>query len=108
VRAAAERALLPEVQALEQAGYRVSVMIQCGDPTQTIVEVAAREAVDLVAMATHGRAGLRRLVLGSVTEAVLRELTVPVLLVHPCACAVNEQAVAVADADQQPSTTLHG
>ncbi|MGE3171836.1 MAG: universal stress protein [Planctomycetota bacterium] len=45
-----------------------------------IVEHAERHAVDFIAMATHGRSGLRRLLLGSVAESVLRHTTVPMLL----------------------------
>jgi nucleotide-binding universal stress UspA family protein len=83
VRATAECDLLPDIRGLKEAGYVVSILIQSGDPARTIVDVAERQAVDAVAMATHGRTGLRRLVLGSVAEAVLRELTVPLILVRP-------------------------
>ncbi|MBI4391893.1 MAG: universal stress protein, partial [candidate division NC10 bacterium] len=43
---------------------------------------AARDGVDLIAMATHGRGGLSRLLLGSVAEAVIRAAGVPVLLIR--------------------------
>jgi nucleotide-binding universal stress UspA family protein len=39
--------------------------------------------VDLVAMTTHGRSGISRLIFGSVAEQVLRHVSVPVLLVRP-------------------------
>jgi nucleotide-binding universal stress UspA family protein len=100
VRAMAESELLPDIHALKEAGYAVSVLIQSGDPARTIVDVAERQEVDLVAMATHGRTGLRRLVLGSVAEAVLRELTMPLLLVRPVERAVSRRAaVEVAQAE---------
>jgi nucleotide-binding universal stress UspA family protein len=83
VRSEAESELLPDVRALKEAGYAVSVLIRAGEPARTIVDVAEHQAVDVVAMATHSRTGLRRLALGSVTEAVLPELTVPLLLVRP-------------------------
>src|SRR6266576_220142 len=59
--------------------------------TNTIIDVtvlaitqAAREAgADLIVMGTHGRTGLRRLVVGSVTEAVMRLADVPVIAVNP-------------------------
>jgi nucleotide-binding universal stress UspA family protein len=45
---------------------------------------AARDGhADLIVMATHGRTGVRRAVFGSVTGAVLRDGTTPVLVVHP-------------------------
>ena len=99
VRATAESELLPEIHALKEAGYAVSVLIQSGDPARTIVDVAQRQAVDVVAMATHGRTGLRRLVLGSVAETVLRELAVPLVLVRPFEAGMKRQAVEVAPAD---------
>ena len=49
----------------------------------TIVRVAEDEGADIIAMSTHGRGGLRRLVLGSVATNVLQRSTVPVLLVRP-------------------------
>ena len=45
-----------------------------------IVERAAAEGADLIAMGTHGRRGFERLVLGSVAEGVARSATIPVLL----------------------------
>ncbi|HEX5051300.1 MAG TPA: universal stress protein [Planctomycetota bacterium] len=52
------------------------------DIGRAIVEYAAEHGIDYITMATHGRSGLRRLVLGSVTESVLRQSTVP-LVVFP-------------------------
>ena len=46
----------------------------------------------VVASATHGRTGLRRLVLGSVAETVLRELAVPLVLVRPFKAGMNRGA----------------
>jgi nucleotide-binding universal stress UspA family protein len=51
-----------------------------GDPAATIVELATAEAVDLIVMGTHGRTGLRRLLMGSVAEAVIRAAPCPVLI----------------------------
>lgn len=46
-----------------------------------ILEVARTRAADLIVMGTHGRTGLRRVLLGSVAEAVVRHATTPVLVV---------------------------
>lgn len=83
-RAAAEEHLAAARQILEAAGLRhVETAILSGLPGDTIVrEVEARKN-DVVLMGTHGRSGLRRTVLGSVADHVLRHLDeVPVLLVH--------------------------
>jgi nucleotide-binding universal stress UspA family protein len=52
------------------------------DPDRAIVSAATANEADLVAMATHGRGGLGRLLLGSVAEAVVRTAPMPVLLVR--------------------------
>jgi nucleotide-binding universal stress UspA family protein len=54
-----------------------------GDPGSAIVDVAEREGCDLIVMATHGRSGIRRAVLGSVADYVLRHASCPVLLCRP-------------------------
>jgi nucleotide-binding universal stress UspA family protein len=52
------------------------------DPATGIVEYAREHDVDLIAISTHGRTGLRRLALGSVAESVLRKSEIPVLSFH--------------------------
>lgn len=52
-------------------------------PARAILNVAEREKVDLIVMATHGHGGLRRLLLGSVTERVVREAHCAVLVARP-------------------------
>jgi nucleotide-binding universal stress UspA family protein len=54
-----------------------------GDAAREIAEVAWLERIDLIVMATHGRTGLARLVLGSVATRTLQTAGVPVLLVRP-------------------------
>jgi nucleotide-binding universal stress UspA family protein len=58
-------------------------VVEKGNAAAGIAEEARRGDVDLVAMATHGRGGLRRLILGSVAESVVRSSPVPVLLYRP-------------------------
>jgi len=54
-----------------------------GQAPRMILSAAEPEGSDVIAMGTHGRGGLRRLVLGSVSDKVVRAATGPVLLVHP-------------------------
>jgi nucleotide-binding universal stress UspA family protein len=70
-------------QSLREEGYRVHTMVRLGDPVEQIVAAVAQSPYDLLAMATRGRTGLTRLVLGSVAESVLRQVTVPMLLIRP-------------------------
>ena len=53
-----------------------------GPPAEQILREARKWKADLIVMGTHGRRGLRRVVLGSDAEQVVREATVPVMLVR--------------------------
>lgn len=52
-------------------------------PGPAIVDHASANGIDLIALATHGRSGLRRAVSGSVADHVLRESHLPILLIRP-------------------------
>ncbi len=68
---------------LERQGLkRVRWAVWYDEPASAIAEAVARNGVDLIAMATHGRSGLSRLLLGSMAEAVVRSARVPVLLIR--------------------------
>jgi nucleotide-binding universal stress UspA family protein len=54
-----------------------------GDPASGILEIAAQTAGPLVVMSTHGRFGLTRSILGSVTDRVIRSGAIPVVVVRP-------------------------
>ena len=72
---------------------RASSVADTGDPQVTIIDQAFSKKADLIVMGTHGRRGFKRLVLGSVTEAVLRDAPCPVLTVPPHAPAAVSEAV---------------
>ncbi len=59
------------------------VMVWSGDPAPAILRAAVDLNADLIVMATHGRRGMDRLILGSVAERVVRESPKPVLTVKP-------------------------
>jgi nucleotide-binding universal stress UspA family protein len=61
---------------------KVHSRVEEGSPGWRILEAARREAADLIVMGTHGRAGVRRVVLGSVAENVVRLAPCPVLTVR--------------------------
>lgn len=71
-----------ELQALGLSN--VTGRIESGSPGDEIVRIARDEGFELIVMATHGRSGWKRALLGSVAEHVIRNSPgVPVLLVHP-------------------------
>jgi nucleotide-binding universal stress UspA family protein len=80
-------------------GYNVSVVARFGDPAEEIIRFVEHESIDLVVMATHARSGISRLVLGSVAEAVLRHVTVPVMLLRPV-----EQSEPSAEVTAEPAS----
>jgi nucleotide-binding universal stress UspA family protein len=66
---------------------------RAGDASTTIIDEAVTSIADLIVMGTHGRRGFKRLLLGSVTETVLREAPCPVLTVPPHAPAGSTRVV---------------
>ncbi len=66
----------------EGAGLSVETTVREGVPHVEIVEYADEADADVVVMGTHGRSGLDRYLLGSVTERVVRTADVPVLTVR--------------------------
>jgi universal stress protein A len=61
----------------------VRQVTEFGRPSKNIVDAAAREAVDMIVMSTHGRTGIVHLVLDSVAEKVVARAPCPVLVVPP-------------------------
>jgi nucleotide-binding universal stress UspA family protein len=84
---------------LQELGITATISIRCGDPTRELVE--ATEQGDLIVMATHGRGGVMRALLGSVAESVARRSPVPVLLVRAKSDAVPANTEAIARLLQQ-------
>lgn len=78
-----EAELLDQSRSLIDAGFSVQPVVRFGDPAEEIVAYAGNNQIDMIAMATHGRAGISRLLVGSVAERVLRTSPVPVMLVRP-------------------------
>lgn len=74
--------LEPLVGSLKAKGVRAGARVRIGDPATEIVEAAEELKADLIAMTTHGRTGLGRLLFGSVAEAVLRASPTPVFLMR--------------------------
>lgn len=65
------------------ADIETQLEVSGGPTADVILDYAAGQRVDLIAMTTHGRSGLSRLVMGSVAEEIVQRSHVPVLLVRP-------------------------
>ncbi|GGL62198.1 universal stress protein [Halocalculus aciditolerans] len=66
----------------KRAGVTAETAVVEGTPHRVIVDTARDRDADLIVMGTHGRTGLEHVLLGSVTERVVRASAVPVLTVH--------------------------
>lgn len=62
-------------------GVAVTTQVAVGDVDRQILRAAAKEKADLIVIGTHGRRGFERLMLGSVTERIVRSSAVPILTV---------------------------
>ncbi len=68
---------------LSDAGISVETVTVEGTPGDAIVEYATTHEVDFIAISTHGRRNIGRLVFGSVADHVIRNSGIPVLSVRP-------------------------
>ena len=85
VEKAAHERLEQCLTAAEQAEYHATFTTAVGIPAREILQRLEQEPkIDLVVMATHGRGGVARMVLGSVADKVVRGATCPVMTVKEC------------------------
>jgi nucleotide-binding universal stress UspA family protein len=71
----------------------VAHRLEQGDAVRELIRVAGEERADLIVMATHGRGGVSRLLMGSVAEGVMRKAPCPVLTMRPGASAPVDQSL---------------
>ena len=79
----AERYLDEKAEVLEKAGLKVRAQVLRGPPVPAIIDYTQQNQISMIAMTTRGRSGLTRLVLGSVTDSLIRASGRPVLVVPP-------------------------
>ncbi|HEX5690601.1 MAG TPA: universal stress protein [Roseiflexaceae bacterium] len=72
------------------SGVEIEILVREGPVASVLIDVSEKERVDLIAMATHGRSGLQRVVYGSVAEQLLRSSTKPILLVRVAGAPVDD------------------
>ena len=81
-RAALERDLRQVLVSRRAADVKIEVVMRVGNVVREILAQARATRADLVVIGSHGRGGVQRLVLGSVAEKVVRQVTCPVLTVR--------------------------
>lgn len=72
-----------EVRPLDEAGFTVSYDMRFGDRGEEIVNFANSNAVDLIAMTTHWRTGIHRLLFGNTVQSIVPRVKVPLLMLRP-------------------------
>ncbi len=99
---AARTLVTKAVERGHRMGLETSGQTRGGVPAYEILSFAKSFGADLIAMGTHGRSGIRHLLLGSVAEVVLREAPVPVLIVSErTVMAVDSKALTTAGATRR-------
>jgi nucleotide-binding universal stress UspA family protein len=88
----AETYLAAAASELRAKGLRVTTTVRRGEPVDEILTAAREADADLIAMTTHGRSGLSRLVFGSIAAAVLARAEVPVFMMRQTAAQVRARA----------------
>lgn len=66
----------------KERGIETTAAVRRGNPRGDILTYAEEQNIDLIVIGTHGRTGIKRALLGSVTEGVVRHSEIPVLTVH--------------------------
>ncbi len=75
-------------------GLEIHAKAELGTPDVNIVDEAKNENVDLIVISTHGRTGLSHILVGSVTERVVRHASCPVLSIRPDSHKTADKAAA--------------
>jgi len=78
----AEQLLARTAQQLRAVGFNVTTVAKEGDPRVDVIDVAAEWHADLIMLGSHGRKGLKRFLVGSVSEAVALHAPCSVLIVR--------------------------
>lgn len=79
----AEHAMDTFVRSAPLASVRYEVVLEKGETEVVFQDMVEKHAIDLVVIATHGRSGLKKLLLGSVAEQIFRSVSCPVLTIGP-------------------------
>jgi nucleotide-binding universal stress UspA family protein len=98
----AEEYLAPLAAELRRRGVRVKTQVRRGPAAEEILKASLESNADMIAMTTHGRSGLGRLLFGSIAETVLRSSKLPVFLMRSTEADVARRASARTQREGRP------
>ena len=108
---AAQEILNAEAARLQERGVKVSTRIDYGDTVDKINQCAVEGGYDLVTVSTHGRGMIARMLVGSVTDRLVRTSEVPMLVIQPHSMEIPHDPVSGEDVDPDKAvyvTEYHG
>jgi nucleotide-binding universal stress UspA family protein len=73
----------------QKYGLNAQSVLAFGNPAEEILDYAENNGIDLIIMTTHGRSGISRLLFGNVADRVSRHSKIPVLIIAPPGCRVD-------------------
>jgi nucleotide-binding universal stress UspA family protein len=79
----ARKRMAAAVEEFFQKFPKLETRVELGSPAEKILAFVKKEKVDMIIMGAHGRAGLDRVIFGSVANKVIKSASCPVLAVHP-------------------------
>jgi nucleotide-binding universal stress UspA family protein len=77
-----QRQLEEAAAVLQKVGIEPSTMLKAGNPAEEIIDAAARGHYDMIVVGKHGMGAMRKFLIGSVADRVVRHAKAPVLVVH--------------------------
>jgi nucleotide-binding universal stress UspA family protein len=89
----AERLVTETLRSTHCEEMKFKIYVEVGSTAETLRAVISREKIDMVVVGTHGRTGISRLVMGSVSEKIFRNAACPVLTVGPHSCGSDPQTM---------------
>jgi nucleotide-binding universal stress UspA family protein len=75
--------LADDISLLREAGYEVELEVRFGDRGEEITKFVEHRSIDAIAMTTHWRTGIQKLIFGSVAQHVAARVNVPIMMVRP-------------------------
>jgi nucleotide-binding universal stress UspA family protein len=96
-----ERKLSVEQHIFQELGVKASVAVPVGRPVEELLRIGKEERVSLIVMGSTGKGYFKQMLLGSVSENMVRHAKCPVLIVHSEVCMIQHEHDSFVEEDQQ-------